>query len=178
MREPGCRRLPVQVPGSSDGENRRQTVYALGPERYSCTEFYQIIFRNRVGHRYYSSFAHRIGEAVLQARRSGNGRDIQDYTTAVELHVADRRVHTVVIASDVHAEDQIEILRAGSFQCSDICHSKAVHQDMDAIVSPAWAFVAGKRPDVQCFDWPKDSPRPSIRGIKSDARICGRGSGS
>jgi len=40
------------------------------------------------------------------------------------------------------------------------------------------AFVAGKRPDVQCFDWPKDSPRPSIRGIKSDARICGRGSGS
>lgn len=40
------------------------------------------------------------------------------------------------------------------------------------------AFVAGKGPDVQCFDWPKDSPRPSIQGIKSDARICGRGSGS
>lgn len=52
----------------------------------------------------------------------------------VELHVPDRRVHTVVIASDVHA-DQIEILRAGRFQCSDMRHSNAVHQDMDAAVA-------------------------------------------
>ena len=80
----------------------------------------------------------------------------------VELHVPDRRVHTVVIASDVHA-DQIEILRAGRFQSSDMRHSNAVHQDMDAAVAYDSLHHFGDRGVIGCIA-DRGSGFPARRG--------------
>src|SRR6202008_1369849 len=56
----------------------------------------QVVLSYRIGHGHNRTLAHRIGEAIGEARGSGDRCHVQDDTATVRHHLRDRGTHTVV----------------------------------------------------------------------------------
>ena len=95
-----------------------------------------VVARHRIGHREHCPLAHGVREAIGQSGGGGDRSEIQDDSSAARLHVIDDRVHAVINALYVDAEDALEIFFAGSFELADVRNSRIVHEDMDRIAGP------------------------------------------